>query len=147
MVLALLMSLMVAPAYAAPNRSPSRDDTIVDELPDPNDPDSPDYVTIIDDDIPMGYVKVPDGENGYIYVPEDEVDILDPDTPMGELPDDILDGDVPMGEGPDDADIGSTGVKSPQTGESSADVVLMMAGMACTAALLAAVAGKKKAVG
>ena len=44
------------------------------ELPDPNDPNSPDTVTIMEDDVPRTYIKVWDPETEeYIYLPEDEV--------------------------------------------------------------------------
>lgn len=48
------------------------------ELPDPNEPDSPDTVTILEDDVPTTYVKVPDPENEeeFVYIPEDDVPLF-----------------------------------------------------------------------
>lgn len=44
------------------------------ELPDPNDPDSPDTVTIYEDGVPKTYVKMYDPETEeYYYILEDEV--------------------------------------------------------------------------
>lgn len=44
------------------------------ELPDPNDPDSPDKITIIENGVPRTYVKVWDPQiNEWIYIPEEEV--------------------------------------------------------------------------
>ncbi len=44
------------------------------ELPDPNAPDSPDTVTIMEDGVPVTYVKVWDPETGqYRYIPENEL--------------------------------------------------------------------------
>ena len=44
------------------------------ELPDPNDPDSPDEITIWENGVPKTYVKVWDPENeAWIYIPEEDV--------------------------------------------------------------------------
>ncbi len=44
------------------------------ELPDPNEPDSPDEVTIYDGDTPTTYFRVQDPETEeYVYVPEEDV--------------------------------------------------------------------------
>lgn len=49
-------------------------------LPDPNEPGAPDEVTIIQDDVPLTYIKVQDPETEeYVYLPEDEV-------PMASVP-------------------------------------------------------------
>ena len=59
------------------------------ELPDPNDPDSPDEITIWEDGVPKTYIKVWDPENEeWIYVPENEVPLWGPrtgDTSLREL--------------------------------------------------------------
>lgn len=45
-----------------------------EKLPDPNDPDSPDEITIWEDGVPKTYVKVWDPEKGeWTYIPEEEV--------------------------------------------------------------------------
>ena len=58
-------------------------------LPDPNDPDSPDEITIWDEGVPKTYIKVWDPENEeWIYVPENEVPLWGPrtgDTSLREL--------------------------------------------------------------
>ena len=52
------------------------------ELPDPNDPESPDTITIIEDDVPKTYVKVWDPETEqFMYIPEDEVPLFGFETP------------------------------------------------------------------
>ena len=44
------------------------------ELPDPNDPDSPDEITIWEDGVPKTYMKVWDPESeSWIYIPEEQV--------------------------------------------------------------------------
>ena len=49
------------------------------ELPDPNDPDSPDEITIIEDGVPKSFEKVwDDEEEEWVYIPEDDV----PRVPM-----------------------------------------------------------------
>lgn len=54
------------------------------DLPDPNDPDSPDTVTIWDDDVPRTYVKVWDPEDEeWEWIPEEDVPLMSlniPDT-------------------------------------------------------------------
>jgi hypothetical protein len=41
----------------------------MDELPDPNDPDAPNFVTIIEDGVPLTFMKTEDPETGeMIYV-------------------------------------------------------------------------------
>ena len=48
------------------------------KLPDPNDPDSPDEITITEDGVPKTYIKVWDPENEeFIYIPDDEVPLWD----------------------------------------------------------------------
>ena len=56
-------------------RGPGEEPELPVELPNPNKPDSPDTVTILEDDVPTTYVKVPDPENEeeFIYIPEDEI--------------------------------------------------------------------------
>ncbi|MCI8609623.1 MAG: hypothetical protein HFE73_08265 [Firmicutes bacterium] len=52
------------------------------KLPDPNDPDSPDEITIWDGDVPLSYVKTWDPEKDeYIYVLEEDVPLSGLDTP------------------------------------------------------------------
>ncbi len=44
------------------------------ELPDPNDPDSPDKITIMEDGVPKTYVKVWDPRiDEWVYIPEEDV--------------------------------------------------------------------------
>ena len=56
-------------------QGPGEEPELPVELPNPNEPDSPDTVTILEDDVPTTYVKVPDPENEeeFIYIPEDEI--------------------------------------------------------------------------
>ena len=47
------------------------------ELPDPNDPGSPDEITIIEDDVPKDYKKVwDDEEEEWVYIPEDDIPLV-----------------------------------------------------------------------
>ena len=47
------------------------------ELPDPNDPDSPDTITIWDDGVPKTYIRVWDPEEGeWVYIPDNEVPLI-----------------------------------------------------------------------
>ena len=71
--------------------SPAR--TAANGLPDPNNPNSPDIVTIEDNGIPLDYVRVPAPETtivenggtplsdtpGYVYIPAEE-------APLAEVP-------------------------------------------------------------
>lgn len=51
------------------------------EEPDPNEPDSPDEITIIDEDVPQTYIKTWDPENEeYVYLPEEPTPLA-PMTP------------------------------------------------------------------
>ncbi len=51
------------------------------EEPDPNEPDSPDEITIIDEDVPQTYIKTWDPENEeYVYIPEEPTPLA-PITP------------------------------------------------------------------
>lgn len=140
MSLIMLASLMAIPTYAAPAPSEgpsiSRDETIRPELPDPNDPDSPDYVVIEENGVPMGYIKIedPDNPGQYVYALEEDVD--NSDTPLDERPDipteeDIENGDVPL-------------VESPKTGASGVNALLAVAVMLCLAGAAMVCTGKKK---
>ena len=47
------------------------------ELPDPNDPDSPDTITIWDDGVPKTYIRVWDPDQGeWVYIPDNEVPLI-----------------------------------------------------------------------
>lgn len=74
-VVFLLTMMLTVPAYATSFIiSPSRPDVpVVEELPDPNDPDSPDTVIIVDGDVPRTYVRYQNPDGSYVYIPEDEV--------------------------------------------------------------------------
>lgn len=63
------------PSSTTPPRRGSRDPRPSNpNLPDVNDPDSPEQVTIVEDGVPTTYVKTWDPETEeYFYVPEDEV--------------------------------------------------------------------------
>ncbi len=51
------------------------------EEPDPNEPDSPEEITIIDEDVPQTYIKTWDPENEeYVYIPEEPTPLA-PITP------------------------------------------------------------------
>ena len=51
------------------------------ETPDPNDPDSPEEITIMEDDVPQTYIKTWDPENEeYVYIPEEPTPLA-PITP------------------------------------------------------------------
>ena len=59
------------------------------ELPDPNDPDSPDRITILEDGVPRTYVKVWDPDKlEWVYIPEEEVPLwgMVPQTGDGNSP-------------------------------------------------------------
>ncbi len=65
------------------------------ELPDPNDPESPDKITIWDDDIPTTYVKWWDPEaEEWVYIPENEIPLMnmepDPEPTVPATGDGIL---------------------------------------------------------
>ncbi len=48
------------------------------QLPDPNDPESPEEVTVVEEDVPRTYVKTWDPEEEeYVYVPEEDVPLAD----------------------------------------------------------------------
>lgn len=52
----------------------NEDIPVVTELPEPVEPDSPDMVILIDDDVPLAYIKVKDPEtDDYVYIPEEDV--------------------------------------------------------------------------
>ena len=52
------------------------------DLPNPNDPESPDEVTIVDEGVPLTYVKVYEPETEeYVYLPEDEIPLSYMDIP------------------------------------------------------------------
>lgn len=57
--------------------TPTPRPTLPPELPDPNDPESPEEVTIWENDVPKTYIKVWDPEE------EEYVWLLDEDTPLG----------------------------------------------------------------
>lgn len=60
------------------------------ELPDPNDPDSPEKITIMEDGVPKTYVKVWDSQmEEWIYIPEEEVPLWG-FPPTGDDSDSIL---------------------------------------------------------
>ena len=51
------------------------------EEPDPNEPDSPDEITIVEEDVPQTYIKTWDPENEeYVYIPEEPTPLA-PITP------------------------------------------------------------------
>lgn len=59
------------------------EDDVPRALPDPNDADSPDKITIIDDEgVPKTYIKVadPDEEGEFVYILDDDVPLAAPET-------------------------------------------------------------------
>ncbi len=47
------------------------------EFPDPNDPDSPERIIIVEDGVPRAYVKVWDPEQQtFLYIPEEDVPLF-----------------------------------------------------------------------
>ena len=49
------------------------------ELPDPNDPESPDTITIYEEGVPKTYIKMFDPEtNEYVYILDEEVPLFGP---------------------------------------------------------------------
>lgn len=94
---ALLLGLLVGPAALAatpaepgtqpadPVLSPTEPDTppTNPQLPDPNDPDSPEEITIEEDGVPKTYIKVWDPEEEeFIYILDDEVPLANRNSPQ-----------------------------------------------------------------
>lgn len=53
------------------------------ELPDPNDPDSPDVITILEDGVPKTYKKIWDPETEeWMYILDDEIPLANMDFPL-----------------------------------------------------------------
>ncbi|MCI8715364.1 MAG: fibro-slime domain-containing protein [Oscillospiraceae bacterium] len=53
------------------------------ELPDPNDPDSPDVITILEDGVPKTYKKIWDPETeAWMYILDDEIPLANMDFPL-----------------------------------------------------------------
>lgn len=70
---------IISPTEPENDPSPTEDPT----LPDPNDPDSPDTVTIFDGDVPRTYIKMWDPElEEWVYVPEDEIPLANMTSPQ-----------------------------------------------------------------
>lgn len=66
------------PPPGNPPRNPPGTPPRVPELPDPNIPGAPEEVTVVDEDVPLTYVKTWDPEEEeYVYVPEEEVPLAD----------------------------------------------------------------------
>lgn len=61
-----------------PPENPENPDTpVVTEFPDPNDPDSPERIIIVEDGVPRAYVKVWDPEQQtFLYIPEEDVPLF-----------------------------------------------------------------------
>ena len=86
----LLLGLLSGPAaFAAPAPgpdpvlSPTEPDTPTPRLPDPNDPDSPDEITIEEDGVPKTYIKVWDPEQEeYVYILDEEPPLADRSSPQ-----------------------------------------------------------------
>lgn len=119
---ALLAMMLMVPAFAADGPSVARPDPVeVEELPDPNAPDAPDFVVLVPpaaaapaaaapadapaapeaEEEPQTYVRVEDPasedpENPeYMYVPEDEVPLAD--APEGGVKETVEDGIAGLG--------------------------------------------------
>lgn len=111
---------LAAPAMAVPVESVTEPPVPVerpdprDQLPDPNDPESPDTVVIMDGDVPLTFIKVwnPETEE-YEYIPDEDV-------PLGTLP----------------------GEPSPQTGE-TCGVGLALSAVLAAGGVLALRKGRK----
>jgi pilin isopeptide linkage protein len=61
------------PIKVPPDHEPP---VIMDELPNPNDPDAPNYVTIFEDGVPLTFMKTEDPETGemiYVLIEDEEV--------------------------------------------------------------------------
>lgn len=103
-----LVTGLAAPVMAVPVESVTEPPVPVerpdprDQLPDPNDPESPDTVVIMDGDVPLTFIKVwnPETEE-YEYIPDEDV-------PLGSLP----------------------GERSPQTGETHSGSLALAAALA-----------------
>ena len=66
------------PPPGNPPRNPPGTPPRVPELPDPNIPGAPEEVTVVDEDVPLTYVKTWDPEEEeYVYVPEEDVPLAD----------------------------------------------------------------------
>lgn len=110
------------PSVARPNP------VVVNELPDPNDPDAPDFVTVEDEngeEEPQNFVRVEDPESedpedpDYTYVPEDE---------------------VPLAPGVDDANVGAV-ADAPAVEESGSVSTTKAVAVGAVVAVVAAGAG------
>lgn len=56
------------------------DEDVPRALPDPNEPDSPERITILDDeDVPRTYVKVPEDDE-FVYILDEDVPLAGPET-------------------------------------------------------------------
>lgn len=121
---ALLAMMLMAPAFAADGPSIGRTDPVeVEQLPDPNAPDAPDFVVVVPPAAPANvnanapapaepeaeeeteretYVRVEDPESEdpenpeYMYVPEDEVPLAD--APEGDVKETVEDGIAGLGK-------------------------------------------------
>lgn len=115
---ALLAMMLMVPAFAADGPSVGRTDPVeVEQLPDPNSPDAPDFVVVVPpaapatadapapaepETEPETYVRVEDPESedpenpNYMYVPEDEVPLAD--APEGGIKETVEDGIAGLGE-------------------------------------------------
>ena len=60
-----------------PSEEPKNPPDSPTEFPDPNDPDSPDTITIWEDGVPKTYIKIWDPEKAeWVYIPENEVPLI-----------------------------------------------------------------------
>jgi pilin isopeptide linkage protein len=67
------------PIKVPPDHEPP---VIMDELPNPNDPDAPNYVTIFEDGVPLTFMKTEDPETGeMIYVLIEDEEVPENDSP------------------------------------------------------------------
>lgn len=115
----LLLMMMATPTYAVSfDISPSRPDIPTVEIPpDPNDPDSPERITITENGVPRTYIKRRNPDGTYSY-------ILEEDIPLAAM---------------------DRGVTSPQTSDDSKDTAAWLALVSGLGAVtLLPIARKKK---
>lgn len=81
---AALSAALAFPVYASSfDISPGRSDTpVMEQLPDPNDPNSPERVTILEDGVPKTYIRFETPDGLYVYILEDEVPLAKITSPQ-----------------------------------------------------------------
>ncbi len=91
LITVLLSGVLAGPAVLAapanppvdPVLSPTEKDRPRPDLPDPNDPESPETITIVDGDVPLTFIKVWDPEmEEFVYILDEDVPLAGVDSPQ-----------------------------------------------------------------